>query len=74
MPMGSYLVRLHMLEPDSAQTPGNRPTNVAINGTAVLTNWDPATEAGGILRAVIPEFTAVADGSGGNGLKEKFIR
>ena len=38
--------------------------NVDINGTRVLTNYDPATAAGKVFKAVIPEFTAMADTNG----------
>src|SRR5207245_2272556 len=38
--------------------------NVAINGTAVLTNFDIVAAAGGKDKAVTQSFTATADGNG----------
>ena len=46
--------------------------NVDINGTRVLTNYDPATAAGQPFKAVIPEFYVAADSDGKIGIT--FIR
>ena len=51
-------MRLVTFEPDAAAA--IRSFNVSINGQAVLTNFSPAQEAGGPLRAVEREFTATA--------------
>ena len=67
----AYKVRLHMIEPVSSSL-GTRPMNIDINGTRVLTNFDPAIAAGGGFRAVIPEFTVPADSTGK--IKITFIR
>ena len=67
----TYKVRLHMIEPYSWFT-GTRPMNVDINGSLVLTNYDPATAAGGSFKAVIPEFSVAADSNGK--IKITFIR
>jgi hypothetical protein len=56
-------VRLHMVEPYWYFS-GNRPMNIEINDSLVLSNWDPAIAAGGSYKAVIPEFTVAADNSG----------
>ena len=67
----TYRVRLHMIEPFSFFK-GTRPMNVDINGTRVLTNYDPATAAGQPFKAVIPEFYVAADSDGKIGIT--FIR
>lgn len=56
---GDWRVRLITFEPnpDAAET---RTFNVSANGQAVLTDFNPAAEAGGALRAVEHTFTATA--------------
>ena len=58
-----HQVRLHFAE-TYFTTAGQRFFNVAINGTPALTNFDIATAAGASNKALVKEFTAVADGSG----------
>jgi uncharacterized repeat protein (TIGR02543 family) len=58
-----YTVRLHFAELYQTAT-GKRVFNVAINGTAVLSNFDIYATAGGNYRAVLREFTATANSSG----------
>ena len=58
-----YTLRLHFAE-TYFSAPGRRSFNVSINGNPVLTNFDPGASAGGVLKAVIREFTASADSSG----------
>ena len=43
---------------------GKRKFGVAINGTAVLSNFDIYVAAGGQYKAVVKEFTAAANSSG----------
>jgi hypothetical protein len=62
-PGGSYKVRLHFAEIYWTTT-GQRAFNVAINGTAVLTNFDIVAAAGAANKAIVQEFTTTADSSG----------
>jgi len=62
-PGSSYLVRLHFAEL-SFNAPGQRVFNVALNGTHVLSSFDPFAVAGGQNKAVIEEFTTTANGAG----------
>jgi hypothetical protein len=62
-PGATYTVRLHFAEVYFT-TAGERVFNVAINGTNVLSNFDIVAAAGGPNRAVVRDFTAVADSSG----------
>jgi len=62
-PGTSYTVRLHFAE-SFYTTTGQRSFNVTINGATVLSNFDPATAAGAVNRAVVEQFTAVADSGG----------
>ena len=62
-PGSSYTVRLHFAE-TYFTTAGSRRFNVAINGTAVLSNFDIVAAAGSANKALLQEFTAVADSTG----------
>lgn len=59
----TYNVRLHFVEP-TVTAAGQRLFNVAINGQAVLTNFDIFRTAGAQFRAVIKEFTATPQANG----------
>ncbi|HLY92654.1 MAG TPA: malectin domain-containing carbohydrate-binding protein, partial [Candidatus Angelobacter sp.] len=59
----SYTVRLHFAEIFWTAA-GQRQFNVAINGTPVLTNFDIIAAAGAANKAIVKEFTAVANSSG----------
>ena len=59
----SYTVRLHFAELYFAAA-GDRVFDVAINGTAVLTNFDIYATAGAQYTAVVENFTATANSSG----------
>ncbi|MGD0942346.1 MAG: malectin domain-containing carbohydrate-binding protein, partial [Terracidiphilus sp.] len=59
----SYTVRLHFAELYFSAA-GDREFNVAINGTAVLTNFDMYATAGANYTAVVENFTATANSSG----------
>ncbi|HVX94978.1 MAG TPA: malectin domain-containing carbohydrate-binding protein, partial [Polyangia bacterium] len=59
----SHVVRLHMCE-TYFDTTGSRTFNVSINGTQVLTNYDIRAQTGAKNKAIAPQFTANADGSG----------
>jgi hypothetical protein len=59
----SYKVRLHLVELYWTAT-GKRKFNVAINGTAVLSNYDIYAETGARYKAVVKEYTATANTSG----------
>jgi hypothetical protein len=56
-------VRLHFAE-SYFSTAGQRFFNVAINGATVLANFDIATVAGGVNKALVEQFTATADSTG----------
>jgi hypothetical protein len=58
-PTGNYDVTLKFAEPYFSSA-GNRVFNVAINGTAVLTNFDLFAQAGGQNRALDRTFTVAA--------------
>jgi hypothetical protein len=58
-----YTVRLHFAELYQTAA-GRRVFNVAINGTAVLSNFDIYAVAGARYKAVLREFTATANASG----------
>ncbi|MEW5977323.1 MAG: malectin domain-containing carbohydrate-binding protein [Acidobacteriota bacterium] len=58
-----YLVRLHFAE-IYWNGPGQRRFNVAINGSPVLTQFDIYSAAGGQDKALVREFSAVADPGG----------
>ena len=62
-PGASYTVRLHFAE-IYWNAAGQRLFNVAINGAAVLTNFDIFAAAGGKDKAVVEQFTATADAQG----------
>ncbi|MES2921281.1 MAG: glycosyl hydrolase [Verrucomicrobiota bacterium] len=62
-PGASYKVRLHFAELYWTAA-GSRTSNVTINGTQVLTNFDVYAAAGGKDKAVIREFTVTANASG----------
>ena len=59
----NYFVRLHFAELYFSAA-GDRAFNVAINGTAVLTNFDIYAAAGANDTAVVEQFTATANSSG----------
>ncbi|GGB56438.1 glycoside hydrolase family 2 TIM barrel-domain containing protein [Blastomonas aquatica] len=62
LPNGRYDVVLHMFEPDAAQA-ATRTFHVSANGRRVLTNFNPASAAGGPLRAVTRTFPVqITDG------------
>ncbi|NLD93995.1 MAG: choice-of-anchor D domain-containing protein [Fibrobacter sp.] len=59
----NYKVRLHMAELYQTAT-GKRKFNVAINGTMVLSNFDIYAVTGARYKAVVREFTTIANTSG----------
>ena len=59
----THTVRLHFAELYFT-TAGHREFDVAINGTAVLTNFDIVGTAGAAYTAVVKQFTATANSSG----------
>src|SRR5205807_6131002 len=59
----SHTVRLHFAELYFAAA-AQRQFNVAINGAAVLTNFDVVSASGGKNTAVIKSFAATANASG----------
>jgi fibronectin type 3 domain-containing protein len=64
-PNASYKVRLHFAETYSPFTSaGQRVFNVAINGAAVLNNFDVVAVAGGNYKAIIREFNAITKSDG----------
>ena len=62
-PGSSNIVRLHFAELYFSAA-GSRVFNVAINGTAVLTNFDIYATAGAQYTAVVKQFTETASSSG----------
>jgi glucan endo-1,3-alpha-glucosidase len=60
---GHYTVRLHFAEL-TWTAPGQRKFNVAINGTGVLSGFDIFAAAGARNKAVVEQFTAVANTAG----------
>ena len=62
-PGSSYTVRLHFAELTFAGS-GQRVFSVAINGTTVLSNFDVYATARGMDKAVVEQFTAIADALG----------
>ena len=54
----AYTVRLHFAE-TTYKVAGKRQFNVAINGQQVLTNFDPAQEAGAADKAVVKDFPGI---------------
>ncbi len=59
----NYKVRLHMAELYQTAT-GKRKFNVAINGTTVLSNFDIYAVTGARYKALVREFTTIANTSG----------
>jgi hypothetical protein len=59
----SYIIRLHFAELYFSAA-GNREFDVAINGTAVLTNFDIYATAGAQYTAVVEQFTETANSNG----------
>jgi len=59
----SYIVRLHFAELYFSAA-GDREFDVAINGTAVLTNFDIYATAGASYTAVVEQYIATANSSG----------
>ena len=62
-PGASYTLRLHFAEIYWSAA-GQRIFNVAVNGTAVLSNFDIFAASGGANKAVEKVFTATADSTG----------
>jgi subtilisin family serine protease len=62
-PGTTYTVRLHFAETYHTAA-GKRVFNVAINGANVLSSFDIVAAAGAANKAVVKEFTAVADANG----------
>lgn len=62
-PGQKYVVRLHFAEL-YWQAAGQRAFNVAINGQAVLTDYDLFARAGGAFMGIAESFTVAADGTG----------
>ena len=62
-PGGSYGVRLHFAE-NYFNGPGQRVFNVAINGVAVLNNFDIYAQVGGMYKALAEQLAAHADAGG----------
>lgn len=54
---GSYTVRLGFVEPDLDLEPGERASDVAVNGETVLEDFDALEEAGEPWRAVTRTFS-----------------
>ncbi len=55
---GTYTLNLHFMEPTHSAA-GKRKFNVHAHGQAILSNFDIATESGGINRALLKTFTIV---------------
>jgi hypothetical protein len=62
-PGGRYTVRLHFAELAFSSV-GARLFNVAINGTTVLNNFDIFATAGASNKALVEQFTSIADATG----------
>jgi hypothetical protein len=62
-PGSTYIVDLHFAE-TYWTSPGQRQFNVALNGKAVLTNFDIVGVTGAIRRAVVESFLTTADSNG----------
>ena len=62
-PGSTYIVDLHFAE-TYWTSPGQRQFNVALNGKAVLTNFDIVGVAGAQRRAVVESFLTTADANG----------
>ncbi len=65
VPAGTYTVKLHFAEVFDAK-PGERRENISINGTRVLSNFDPVVAAGGPWKAVVKTFPNVKPDAKGN--------
>ncbi|HET6323495.1 MAG TPA: malectin domain-containing carbohydrate-binding protein [Planctomycetaceae bacterium] len=59
----SYTVRLHFASLFNIGV-GTQAFNVSINGSQVLTNFDVLAAAGGLNKATVQQFTAVANANG----------
>jgi beta-galactosidase len=55
LPNGAYKVTLHSFEPDAAQA-ATRAFSVQANGKPVLSHFNPATAAGGVMKATTASF------------------
>ena len=55
-----YKIRLHFLEPDHTQKPGDRIFDVALQGKPVLKNFDILAAAGKANRAIVKEFNHIS--------------
>lgn len=64
LPPGLYSVHLLMAELWQEQ-PGRRPMDIWINGQALATGWDPATQAGAVARAADLRLDQVAPAADG---------
>ncbi len=62
LPNGTWTVTLHSFEPDSTRS-ATRAFDVNANGQPVLTNFNPATAAGGVLKAVSRSFPVKIEGN-----------
>jgi len=62
-PGGSYQVRLHFAEYIYSSS-GARVFNVAVNGAAVMSNFDIFSAAGAMNKAVVRNLSASADSGG----------
>lgn len=69
LPDGAWRVRVLTYEPDAAAA-ATRTFNVLANGQPMLSNINPAREAGAVLRTLDREFTATA--ANGEGLRLQF--
>lgn len=59
----NYRLRLHFAETYYSD-PGVRQISIAVNGQTVNANFDAGRAAGGVNRAIAPEFTVTADAQG----------
>jgi len=58
VPNGQWTVTLQTFEPDTAKA-STRKFSVRANGLPVMTNFNPAASAGGIMKAVTPSFPVI---------------
>jgi len=62
LPNGTWIVTLHSFEPDSTQS-ATRVFDVNADGQQVLTNFNPAMAAGGVLKATSRSFPVKIEGN-----------
>lgn len=60
---GTYNIKLYFAECWDTQA-GRRPMDISINGTVVLSNFDPWTDAGAANKGVEKVFTGISAGTG----------